>query len=148
MWIYLNFPGLCTSTLMELTACSGRCVPHHTWKSQTLRRTALELRSPIIPLSIDPSIHPSIAQPSHPSIHPSLNQTSLPSIHSSNGPSSYPPILPAIIPSNYLSIHLSIHHSTEPVIHSSVTCAKFRKKSWLWERSMPGSGGSSPCSFT
>lgn len=34
VWLYLNFPGLCTSTLMELTACSGRCVPHHTWKKK------------------------------------------------------------------------------------------------------------------
>lgn len=30
---HLNFPGLCTFTLIELTACSGRTFPHHIWNN-------------------------------------------------------------------------------------------------------------------
>lgn len=36
MVAHLNFPGLCTFTLIELTACSGRTFPHHICKTLRL----------------------------------------------------------------------------------------------------------------
>lgn len=34
---HLNFPGLCTFTLIELTACSGRTFPHHIWNDTPVK---------------------------------------------------------------------------------------------------------------
>lgn len=47
---HLNFPGLCTFTLIELTACSGRTFPHHIWNNTPVRRTVGERNSSIQPL--------------------------------------------------------------------------------------------------
>lgn len=48
---HLNFPGLCTFTLIELTACSGRTFPHHIWNDTPVRHTVGDRNSSIQPLA-------------------------------------------------------------------------------------------------
>lgn len=51
--------------------------------------------------------------------------------------------------SRHEALLISIHPSTHPCWNlNQSTCAKFRKKSWSWERSIPGRGGSCPCMVT
>lgn len=57
---------------MELTACSGRCVPHHTCKKTMIRMHWIAPRNPY-PL-LNPVIHPSITQSIHQSIHPTITK--------------------------------------------------------------------------
>lgn len=93
----------------------------------------------------------------NPFIYPNCPPKCPSSIHYCN-PSIYHPFMyPSSIsyfnqyiihPSIHPSRHQSINQSINPTTHPSTTWAKFKKKSWLWERSMPGSDGSSPCSST